>query len=123
MDERTESKSREYHQKRKVPRFALVRPVEVMDKNTGARDFGQLAEISRKGCFIDIDKTMPMGTLVFLEIAIEPGKFITDGTVIYTKPGFGMGIAFKDSSAEQLAVLDKWLGENISRCFFRPGQG
>jgi hypothetical protein len=104
------------HAKREVPRYALTSHVQVMDKGTGMREYGRLSEISRKGCFFDIDKTMPVGTPVVLEKAIESGKFATDGAIIYTKAGVGMGIAFRDSSAEQLEILDAWLGANVSRC-------
>lgn len=114
--------SKRYQQARTVPRYALVRPVEVTDANTGEHEYGQLAEISRKGCFIDVAKTLLVGTPVYIEIAIDPGSFKTNGFVIYTKAGNGMGIAFKDTLPEELTVLDSWLGANVSRCFFHPGQ-
>ena len=105
--------------KREVPRFAFDADVKVR-LHTGAHLFGRLSEISRKGCYVHISETPPVGTSIKLLIARNHETFATDGTVIYAEKRKGIGIAFKQTAPEQLAILDAWLGASSSLCFFMP---
>ncbi len=105
--------------KREVPRFALDADVKIW-LDTGGRLFGRLAEISRKGCYVHISETPPVGTPINLLISRYHETFGTDGTIIYMEKSKGIGIAFKQTAPEQLAILDAWLGASTSLCTFIP---
>lgn len=106
--------------KRQLPRFALIAKVEVTQLNTNVRTYGQVSEISRQGCFINILHTLPVGTPIKIVISRDEVTFSTQGEIIYKEEGKGMGVAFRHSLAEQLAILDAWLGASASLCFFTP---
>ena len=107
--------------RREVPRFAFDADVKVR-LHTGGHLFGRLSEISRKGCYVHISETPPMGTSIKLLISKNHETFTTDGTVIYANKSKGIGIAFKQTAPEQLAILDAWLGASSSLCFFIPSE-
>src|SRR5579864_6059482 len=95
--------------KREVARFAFDADVKV-GLETGGRLFGRLAEISRKGCYVRMLETPPVGTSIKLMISRDHETFTTDGTVIYAEKSKGIGIAFKQTAPEQFAILHAWLG-------------
>ena len=109
-----------FYGRREVPRFAIVAPVDLAELPAGVRGPGQLSEISRKGCFIEISKPFTVGTRLNIVISREHKNFETNGTVVYALRRKGVGIAFKETAPEQLGILDAWLGASMSLCFFAP---
>ena len=101
----------EYHEKRGVPRFSFIASVDINDPASGMRLAGRISELSRKGCYIDVLNTLPIGTTVQLRITRDRGTFATAGNVIYVQEPMGMGVAFAGTPPDQLQVLDLWLEE------------
>ena len=52
-----------------------------------------------------------MKTGVNLRITKEKVSFEAEATVVYSKIGMGMGLAFTSIDPKQMGVLEKWLGE------------
>jgi PilZ domain len=100
-----------FRNKRSVPRYSLIATVEILESVSEARLSGRLSEISRKGCYVDILNTLPVGTAVQLRVSRDKGTFVTRGKIIYVQDGMGMGVAFVDPAADQLNILDDWLSE------------
>ena len=100
-----------YAVRRSVPRYSLIASVEVIEPANDVRLSGRISEISRKGCYIDMLNTLPMGTQIIVRVSRDKGTFETRGKVIYAQDSMGMGIAFVDPSEEQLRTLDTWLEE------------
>jgi hypothetical protein len=100
-----------FRDKREVPRYSFFAEVTVTDVANDMRMSGRISEISRKGCYVDILNPLPVGTSLKLKISRDQGIFMTPGTIIYTQPGMGMGVAFIDIPADQLKTLDTWLAE------------
>lgn len=82
-----------------------------MEAQTAARISGRISEISRKGCFVDVLNTLPVGTQIQLTISRDQGTFVTPARVIYVQDGMGMGVAYSATAPEQLHILDSWLAE------------
>ncbi len=120
LPRKTEEPNLTFLKKREVPRYALTANVEVTELGTGTRSSGRVSEISRKGCFIKILDTLPVGTAVTIVIPRDHETFTTAGKIIYAQPGIGMGVAFEQPAPEQLGILDAWLGASTSLCFFIP---
>ena len=72
---------------------------------------GRMTEVSRKGCFVNTQSTLPVNTFVRVVISRDGQSFITNGKVIYAHERIGVGIVFVDSSEEQLNILDSWLAD------------
>jgi hypothetical protein len=102
-----------FGQRRTVPRYSLIATAEVIEPGSDARMSGRISEISRKGCYLDILNTLPVGTTLQLRITRDQGSFSTMARIIYVQEGIGMGLAFVDPPQEQLRVLDSWLAELV----------
>ncbi len=109
--ESTASAGLPYPEKRSVPRYTFIASVAFTDDATAARMAGRISEISRKGCYVDILNTLPVGTRIHLIVSRDQGSFSTPGRIIYVQESMGMGVAFVDSPADQLKILDQWLAE------------
>lgn len=100
-----------YREQRSVPRYNFIAHVDVIEPASDTRISARVSEISRKGCYIDVLVTLPIGTIIQLKIVRDQGSFNTRGKIIYVQEGMGMGVAFVDVEEEQLKVLDAWLSE------------
>ena len=100
-----------YANKRTVPRYNLIATVAIVEPVSEMKIAGRISEISRKGCYVDVLNTLPVGTPIRLEVSRDKGDFKTAGTIIYVQESMGMGVAFADTSEEQLKILDSWLQE------------
>jgi hypothetical protein len=103
-----------YADRRTVPRFSLIATVEVVESVSDMRLSARISEISRKGCYVDVLNPLPSGTLVRLRILRDSGTVTTPGKIIYVQQGMGMGVAFLDTPADQMQILDAWLAELAS---------
>jgi PilZ domain len=103
-----------YTNRRSVPRYPLIATVEVVEAASEMRLSGRISEISRKGCYVDVLNTLPTGTIVQLTISRDSGAFTTPGKIIYVQEAMGMGVAFLNAAADQMAILDSWIAELAS---------
>jgi hypothetical protein len=100
-----------YREKREVPRFTFIACVDITEPTTEMHMSGRISEISRKGCYVDVLNTLPVGTPIRLCISRDTGTFATLGKIIYAQEGMGMGVAFDATTPDQLQILDSWLSE------------
>lgn len=100
-----------YPEKREVPRFSLIATAEIIEPASGVHISGRISEISRKGCYLDVLNTLPVGTCLRMTISRDRGVFTSLARIIYVQQGMGMGIAFVDIPPDQLQILDVWLAE------------
>jgi PilZ domain len=105
------SSSSPYREQRTVPRYSFIATVEVTEPVTDTHIPARVSEISRKGCYVDVLNTLPVGTSVRLVIMRDSGNFSTPARIIYVQEGMGMGVAFVDTATEQLKILDDWIAE------------
>jgi len=100
-----------FREKREVPRFTFIASIHIVEPLTDTRISGRISEISRKGCYVDVLNTLPVGTPIKMTVSRDQGSFDSTGRIIYVQEGIGMGVAFVDVSEEQLKILDSWLAE------------
>ena len=91
---------------RTVRRFIFLAVAEIIETATQTCVMGKITKISRKGCYVDILKPFPVGTLLNVVISRDDRSFATKGRVIYAHKGVGMGVAFLDPTDDQLTTLD-----------------
>ncbi|HET6142566.1 MAG TPA: PilZ domain-containing protein [Candidatus Acidoferrales bacterium] len=78
----------------------------------------QVFELSSGGCYIDTPKFIPVGTRLSLRISNELTVCELSGRVIYTQPGFGigvhgMGVVFEDLIEDKRLAIETWV-RNLS---------
>jgi hypothetical protein len=105
------SSGSQYREKREVPRYSFIATVVIVEPATDMRINGRVSEISRKGCYVDVLNTLPVGTPIQLAISRDQGSFTTPAKIIYVQEGIGMGVAFVGVNEPQLKILDAWLAE------------
>lgn len=100
-----------YREQREVPRFMFIATVDIIESASDMHISGRVSELSRKGCYVDILNTLPVGTQINLRVTRDQGTFSAPGRVIYVEEGMGMGVVFLDPATDQVEVLDSWLAE------------
>jgi PilZ domain len=98
-------------ERRSAPRHAMVLAAEVVELPRGAKLNARTADISRTGCYIDTLNPVPQGSEVRVRLTHDAETFVAVGRVVYVSYGLGMGIAFVNVQAEELARLDRWFSE------------
>jgi len=101
--------------RRSVRRCPFVASAEVTELHSGALISGRTSEIALGGCYVDALNPLPEGTLVGLRILRDQGVFEAKAKVVYSDPGFGMGLAFTEMTADQRSRLEAWLVEIVSQ--------
>jgi PilZ domain len=96
--------------RRTMPRYSVV-VAEFAETESIMCIEGTVTEISRKACYVSTPSTLPVNTLLKVFISHDGRTFTTSGKVIYAHGRFGMGIAFVDSTPEQLELLNSWLAD------------
>lgn len=108
------NQTKQYAEKRTVPRYNLIASVELIEPVSSVRIAGRISELSRKGCYVDALNNLPPQTVIQIRISRDKGTFTSQGRVVYVQEAMGMGIAFVNPAADQLKLLDAWLAEIAS---------
>ena len=89
-------------------RYKCDGSAEFRTEGVEMRTWARVTDISRTGCYVEMQATSPLHTTVNLLIEVEGIRVRTKGEVTTCYPLLGMGIAFKetlDADAEQLQRL------------------
>lgn len=98
-------------ERRRYPRYSFTAAVQAVDTAQRCVLNARISDLSRGGCYIDSFSPFPLRTAVKLRITSEKRAFEAHAKVVYSRTGMGMGLSFAAVEAEQLHVLDQWLGE------------
>lgn len=90
-------------------RHTFTAGAEVTEIASGARFSARTTDLGPGGCFVDSKVPFPVGSKLKVNLQKAKSNFETAGTVVYSQPGLGMGIAFDGLDPRQRAALDAWL--------------
>jgi hypothetical protein len=96
---------------RRSPRYPFIATAELIEQTSDVRIATRVSELSRNGCYLDMMTPFPIDTAVMVKIFAGGSFFQSKGTVIYSHPNLGAGIAFLETEAQYLPVLEGWLAE------------
>jgi hypothetical protein len=98
-------------ERRIAERHMFTAAAEVIELHSGARFSTRTMDLGPGGCFVDTTVPFPIGSKV--RIALQKGKtnFKTNGNVVYSQAGLGMGIAFDEQEPTQRIALAEWIAE------------
>lgn len=102
-------------QKRSVRRCPFVATAEVNDVSTGTKLSARTSELGIGGCYVETLNPFPEGALVHLRILKDEGVFETKAKVVYCHSNCGMGLAFRDTTAQQRSLLEDWLAQMVTQ--------
>jgi hypothetical protein len=102
---------RRTHERRTRERYPLTAIVEAEELESGVRIIASSGDLGMGGCYVDTTSPFPVESTVKLHLIKEKTSFDVVAKVVHSKTGMGMGLFFSHAEAEQLWVLEKWLGE------------
>lgn len=97
--------------RRNADRHMITASAEVVELTSGARFSARTTDLGPGGCFVDTMLPFPVGAKVHVTVRKGQTHFDTNGLVVYSQTGLGMGIAFDTLERHQLDALDTWLRE------------
>lgn len=100
-------------ERRTSDRQLFAATAEVIEEVTGARFSTRTMDLGPGGCFIDTTNPLPVGSRVQVKISKGKNEFKTNGAVVYSQNGMGMGISFAELSENKQEELQAWLGNVI----------
>lgn len=86
--------------RRHYPRLAACVTVEIQHAGSDSPIVGKLANISSDGCYVETRELVATTTRLILTFFGNHGGLLIGGTVVRTNPGGGIGIKFRDASAD-----------------------
>ncbi len=90
--------------------FPFVARAEVTPEAENSRTVStRVRELSLHGCFLEFPTSLASGTRVFVKIVMESEFFEAKGSVIYSRPNVGFGLAFLEVEPRFQPMLQKWL--------------
>lgn len=107
-------------ERRSGDRLMFTAAADVVELSSGARFSTRTTDIGLGGCFIDTTNPFPVGAKVRVTVRKGKHELNTQGVVVYSQHGLGMGISFADLASEQRKALNAWIGEISGE--FAPGE-
>jgi PilZ domain len=98
-------------ERRGADRHSFTASADVIELSSGARFSTRTTDLGPGGCFVDTMTPFPVGAKVRVTVKKAKSDFQTEGTVVYSQTGLGMGIAFAELNADQRLALQEWLTE------------
>jgi hypothetical protein len=98
-----------FAERRSVPRFEFVAPVEITEPIKKTHISGRRYRNQPKRLFCRSPAPLADNSIIQLRIQRDKGAFETWGRVIYNRPGVGLGLVFIDTAPDQSKLLAAWL--------------
>ncbi len=98
-------------ERRSGHRHIFTAAAEIVELSSGARFSTRTTDLGPGGCFVDTLVPLPVGARVHVGVRKGKTQLDSNGVVVYSQTGLGMGIAFDTLDQSQRDALEKWLME------------
>ena|SRR5689334_14465410 len=92
-------------------RYSFVATVEVLDPQSGKQIISNTANLSSYGCHVRTNTPFRPGTMIKVTVRARGKTFRSEGKIIYSIGGEGMGIRFDNIDEDEQAILNEWLAQ------------
>lgn len=92
-------------ERRGNPRYKCEGSATFRVQGSTVRSWGTFTDLSASGCYVELKATFPVGALIDLELELNGIRAQITGEVRVSYPFLGMGVAFRNVSAENRRVL------------------
>ena len=99
----TSGERRQYH------RYRCEGSAEIYCEPSNVRVWATLTDLSRSGCYLEMQATSPVNSILNMIVEVRNIRFRVTGVVRISYPFLGMGVAFADISPADQARLDELL--------------
>ena len=108
MDEETEDAFQAQDERRAHDRSRLI--LDVFFDGEDVTGVASSKDISAGGLYMTTQATIPVGALLLVRIPFRQGvEIVCRAEVIYSEPGRGLGVRFRDLTDEARAMLEREL--------------
>ncbi len=90
-------------------RHAIRANAQIADSVSGQAVSGPTSDVSLAGCFVETSTPLEVKSIVRISLTYGGATVATYGDVVRSEPGKGMGLRFRGTAPDQLAVLKRWL--------------
>lgn len=94
-------------ERRRYPRYKCAGSAELRKEGLTVRTWASFTDISRGGCYVEMQATFPQDTKMDLVLELNQIRVHAKAVVRVTYPFLGMGLAFTEISDEDRARLDR----------------
>jgi hypothetical protein len=105
----SQPRQRSGEERRSHERQPLVAAAELIDLPTGMRTNANTSDVSFGGCYVNTLNPFRLGATLRLKIEHGGERLEAEANVCTRFEGSGMGLAFRDITAEQATLLAQWL--------------
>ena len=96
-------------EQRRFPRYKCEGSVEFRSEGSSVRTWASITDLSRGGCYVEMQATFPVDTGVDMVIEVTGIRVRVKGVVRVCYPFLGMGIAFTEIAEVEQGQLDEIL--------------
>lgn len=97
------------------PRVRSLSSIELHPEGGSAPIWGKALDLSVGGCFVEMPMPLPKGTKLKIGLWIQEAKIWIKGDVVNSRPGFGIGIRFREMETPDAARLKQFLSTLSNR--------
>lgn len=98
-------------ERRVSPRYPFFAPAELTESTSGARTEARTSDLGSNGCYLEMTKPLPPGTVISIQIVYQGQVFAAGGVVAHSHPNMGMGVKFIALESGCSVLLGTWLHE------------
>jgi hypothetical protein len=109
-------------EQRRSPRYQCEGSAEFRSEGTTVRTWARVTDLSRSGCYVEMQATSPVNTRVDMVVDVSGIRVQVKGTVRVSYPFLGMGIAFTEISPEEQGRLEELLSRLATGVIAPAGQ-
>lgn len=97
------------HERRRVPRYQFIAPVELLNESSGLQANSWVADLGSQGCCLSLSNPPSLGSVVRLKIGTNPREAFQARAVVVHANHDHVGLLFSEVKPMSSVVLHKWL--------------
>lgn len=96
-------------ERRQHDRARLI--VDVHFDGADSTGLASTKDLSRGGLYLSTQTRIPVGATLAMRIPLGREHVVVKGEVVYSKPGEGVGVKFRDLSKDAFALIERSLAQ------------
>jgi hypothetical protein len=104
--------ARPSQKQRRELRYKFSAIVELLEDGSGDRIEGYVRNLSLKGCYVDMNCSVPAGTVARIRITKGTNSFEAQVRVVFSHAGKGMGLLFTSIAPIYIPTLVTWIASS-----------
>jgi hypothetical protein len=115
-DSQNRNQQRKGSERRTSSRYRLSQPpeVEILHAESGTSVKARLGDLSRGGCYVEIDLVLPLETEITIKLKKNGDEVQAQARIVRIFPNQGLALVFTSMEGEGFRILNSWLSTFIA---------